>query len=158
MMGDWSRLLIRTDRPDTAEMLACWEWLVGPNMRPLVMTMFGDWFLVDQVGRVHWLDLLEGSCSKVAESVVEWQQLTAQEEHQDSWFMLPWCERLFAEGLVPGDGQCFGFKVPPKLGAPVELSNVEVANLIAYQAWMAEIAKLPPGTLVGGFTVNGELP
>ena len=28
-MIDWSRLLIRTDRPDTREMLAGWEWLSG---------------------------------------------------------------------------------------------------------------------------------
>jgi len=157
-MGDWDRLLIRTDRPDTPEMLACWEWLVGQDMRPLVMTKFGDWFLIDPAGRVHWLDLLEGSCSQVADSVADWQRLTAQEEQQNSWFMLPWCYRLHAEGLVPDDGQCYGFKVPPKLGAPVELSNVEVANLMAYQVWMAEIAKIPPGTQVDAITVNGKLP
>lgn len=157
-MGDWDRLLIRTDRPDTPEMLACWEWLVGPDMHPLVMTKFGDWFLADPAGRVHWLDLLVGSCSQVADAVEEWQRLTAEEEQQNSWFMLPWCYRLHADGLVPGDGQCYGFKVPPKLGAPVELPNVEVANLMAYQVWMAEIAKIPPGTTVSHITVNGKLP
>ena len=60
--------------------------------------------------------------------------------------------------VIPGDGQCFGFKVPPKLGAPVDLSNVEVANLKGYQFWMAEIAKIPPGTVISHFTVNGKLP
>jgi hypothetical protein len=68
------------------------------------------------------------------------------------------CYRLHAEGLVPGGGQCYGFKVPPKLGAPVDLSNVEVANLMAYQVWMAEIAKIPPGTTMSHITVNGKLP
>jgi hypothetical protein len=37
-MVDWSRLLIRTDRPDTPEMLGYWEWLIGRDMHPLVMT------------------------------------------------------------------------------------------------------------------------
>jgi len=31
----WERLLIRTDRADTPEMLACWEWLVGSDVHPL---------------------------------------------------------------------------------------------------------------------------
>jgi hypothetical protein len=58
-MLDWNRLLIRTNRPDTPEMLGCWEWLIGRDKHPLVMTKFGDWFLADPEGRVHWLDLLE---------------------------------------------------------------------------------------------------
>jgi hypothetical protein len=157
-MVDWSRLLIRTNRPDTPEMLGCWEWLIGRDMHPLVMTKFGDWFLADPQGRVHWLDLLEGTCTQVADSVAEFEQLMVQEKQLNFWFLLPWCYRLHAEGHVPGEDQCFGFKVPPKLGAPVDLSNVEVANLMAYQVWMAEIAKIPPGTTVDAITVNGKLP
>jgi hypothetical protein len=157
-MVDWSRLLIRTDRPDTPEMLGCWEWLVGRGMHPLVMTKFGDWFLADPQGQVHWLDLLEGTCTRVAASVAEFEQLIVQRDPLINWFMLPWCYRLYDEGQVPGNDQCFGFKVPPKLGAPVDLSNVEVAYLMAYQVWMAEIAKIPPGTKVSHITVNGELP
>ena len=155
-MVDWSQLLIRTERPDTLAMLGCWEWLVGQDMPPLVMTKFGDWFLADPAGQVHWLDLLEGSCSLIAETVEQWQRLMIQKEQLDSWFMLPWCYQLHDEGLVPGDGQCYGFKVPHRLGAPVEMSNVEVANLMAYQVWMAEIAKAP-GTTVSQITVNGSL-
>jgi hypothetical protein len=75
-----------------------------------------------------------------------------------NWFMLPWYYRLYDEGHVPSEDQCFGFKVPPKLGAPVDLSNVEVANLKGYQFWMAEIAKIPPVTVISHFTVNGKLP
>jgi hypothetical protein len=157
-MIDWSRLLIRIDRPDTPEMLGDWEWLIGPDMHPLVMTKFGDWFLADREGQVHWLDLLEGTCKRVAGSVAEFEQLMVQQEQLLHWFVLPWCYRLYDEGRVPGDDQCFGFKVPPKLGAPVDLSNVDVVNLRAYQVWMAEIARIPPGTTISHFTVNGEVP
>jgi len=157
-MIDWSRLLIRTDRPGTREMLGCWEWLVGRDMHPLVMTKFGDWFLADPQEHVHWLSLLEGTCTQVANSVAMFQQLMVQQEQLNRWFLLPWCYRLHDEGHVPGESQCFGFKLPPKLGAPVDLTNVEVANLLAYQAWMAEIAKIPSGTKVDAFLVNGNLP
>jgi hypothetical protein len=157
-MIDWSRLLIRTNRADTPQLLDCWEWLIGRDKHPLVMTKFGDWFLADPERRVHWLDLLEGTCTQVADSVAAFEQLMVQEEELDLWFMLPLCYRLHDDGQIPGDDQCFGFKIPPKLGAPVDLSNVEVANLMAYQVWMAEIAKILPGTKVDAITINGKPP
>jgi hypothetical protein len=157
-MVDWSRLLIRTDRADTPEMLGCWEWLIGRDKHPLVMSKFGDWFLADPQGRVYFLDLLEGTCTQVAESLDAFEQLMVQPNQLDTWFLLPWCYRLYDEGHIPGEDQCFGFKIPPKLGAPVDLSNVEVANLMTYQVWMSEIAKIPPGTTVDAITVNGKLP
>jgi hypothetical protein len=157
-MIDWSRLLIRTDRPDTPEMLGYWEWLIGREFHPLVMSKFGDWFLASPDGRVHRLDLLTGTCTRIADSVGEFEQLMVQPDNLDTWFLLPWCYALHEAGLVPGEDQCYGFKVPPKLGASVELSNVEVTHLQAYQAWMAEIHKIPPGTVVSAITINGKLP
>ena len=157
-MVDWSRLLIRTDRPDISQLLGCWEWLIGRDMHPLVMTRFGDWFLADPDGRVHYLDLLEGTCTQVAASVPEFEQLMQEPDRLDSWFMLVFCDALYAAGHVLGEDQCFGFKVPPRLGAPIDLSNMEVANLTAYQAWMSEVAKIPPGTRVDAITINSKIP
>jgi hypothetical protein len=153
-MVDWGRLLIRTDGPDTPEILGYWEWLIGRDLHPLVMTKFGDWFLADPEGRVHRLELLTGTCNRVADSVEEFEQLMVQPDNLESWFLLPWCYALHDGGQVPGEGQCFGFKVPPKLGAPVDLSNVEVAALKAYQLWMAEIARIPPGAVVDAITIQ----
>lgn len=156
-MVDWNRLLIRTDRPDIPEMLSCWEWLIGRDKHPLVMTKFGDWFLADPEGRVHYLDLLEGTCTRVAASVAEFEQSMQEPEKLDAWFMLVFCDALYSAGHDPGEDQCFGFKVPPRLGAPIDLTNMEVANLKAYQVWMSEVAKIPPGTTVDAITVNGKL-
>jgi hypothetical protein len=157
-MLDWNQLLIRTDTPDVSEMLRDWEWLIGTDKHPLVMTKFGDWFLADPEGHVLWLDVMSGTCKQVAESVSEFGPMMIRTENLDHWFFLPWCYRLHREGMIPGPGQCFGFKVPPKLGAPIDLSNVEVANLRAYQFWMSDIGKIPPGTTVDAITVNGKIP
>jgi hypothetical protein len=157
-MIDWSKLLIRTDRPDTAEMLELWEWLIGREMHPLVMSKFGDWFLTDPEGQVHWLNVVEGSCTQVADTVEDWQIQMMLEGPLDLWFLPQWCYRLHDEGHIPGEDQCYGFKLPPRLGAPFDLSNVEVMNLMAYQIISATIAKIPPGTKVDAFTINGSIP
>ncbi|HSQ56471.1 MAG TPA: hypothetical protein VLM40_12085, partial [Gemmata sp.] len=93
-MIDWSKLLIRTNRPDIHEMLGYWQWLIGRDMHPLVMNKFGDWFLADPTGRVHWLDLLEGTCKPVADSVEKFEQLMLEPDSLDSWFLLGWCNSL----------------------------------------------------------------
>jgi hypothetical protein len=155
---DWGKLLIRTDRPETPEMLGYWGWLVGTDKHPLVMSKFGDWFLADPEGRVYWLELIGGTFSRVADSVAEFEQLMVQPEQFAKWFLPGWSYSLHDSGLVPGDGECFGFKIAPKLGAPVDLSNVEVAKLNPYQFWMAHIHRIPPGTVIDAFTVNGEIP
>jgi type VI secretion system (T6SS) immunity protein Tdi1 len=122
------------------------------------MSKFGDWFLADTQGQVHWLDLIEGALSQIAQSVEEFERLMVQFDKLAEWFLLGWCNALHAAGQVPKDGQCFGFKIPPKLGAPVELSNIEVAELKPYQFWMSQIHKIPPGAVVDSFTVNGKAP
>jgi hypothetical protein len=155
---DWGKLLIRTDGPEIPEMLGYWDWKTGPGYHPLVMSKFGDWFLADPQGKVHWLELLEGTFNCVANSVEEFEQLMVQTAKLNEWFWLPWCYKLHDDGLIPQEGQCFGFKVPPKLGAPADLSNVEVANLPAYQFWMSQIHKIPPGTVVDAITINGKMP
>ncbi len=157
-MVDWSRLLIRTDRPNTPKLLGCWEWLIGRDRHPLVMTKFGDWFLASPDGQVYYLDLIEGTCSQIANSISEFERMMLELDKLDSWFMLAFCDALYNAGYVPNEDQCFGFKIPPKLGAPIDLSNMEVANLMAYQVWMSEVAKIPQGTQVDAVLVNGELP
>jgi hypothetical protein len=155
---DWNKLLIRTDKPDTMEMLRYWDWLIGCEVHPLAMTSFGDWFLADPKGRVLWLDLIEGTLRHVADSVEQFQRLQVEPDKLDEWFLPGWCDALYEAGLVPAEGQCFGFKIPPKLGGPLDLSNIEVADLKPYQSWMAQIHRIPAGTKVDAFTVDGRLP
>jgi hypothetical protein len=39
------------------------------------------------------------------------------------------CELLWERGIRPGPGQCYGYKVPPVLGAPVSWDNVQLWSL-----------------------------
>ncbi len=153
---DWNRLLIRTADVDAPRLLGFWSWLLREPYHPLVLSKFGDWFLMDRAGRVHWLDLLEGSLTEVAPSGPAFQGRLADPAHVDDWFLPGWVDALWEAGQVPGAGQCYGFRVPPRLGGAVDLANVAVADLAAYQAWMAQVHRVPPGATVSGLAVDGQ--
>ena len=52
-------------------------------------------------------------------------------------------------GLVPGPGQVYGFRVPPRLGGLLEVDNVEVVDFVAGVNVAGQIHRqihtLPPG-------------
>jgi hypothetical protein len=47
-------------------LLADWRWLIGGNYTPILMTAFGDLFLRDDAGHIHFLDLMAGQFKQVA--------------------------------------------------------------------------------------------
>lgn len=153
-MIDWSKLLIRTSEVNSGRLLGYWDWLLEDPYHPLVLSKFGDWFLMDSEGGVHWLDLLEGDLVEVAPTVEAFRKLMTQPDQLDEWFLPAWCEALHAAGQVAGPGQCYGFEIAPRLGGPVALTNVAVTDLGAYQFWMSQVHQMPAGCPVEAVLVN----
>ncbi len=52
-MPTWEELLIRTPNLDCQRLLSYWRWLLQKDYHPIVMTAFGDWFLLDDDGSVR---------------------------------------------------------------------------------------------------------
>ena len=86
-MPTWEQLLIRTADIDCPRLLSYWRWLLQKDYHPIVMTAFGDWFLLDDDGSVHFLDLVAGKLSKAADTGEEFKQVMGRPEKLDEWFM-----------------------------------------------------------------------
>jgi hypothetical protein len=63
---DWERLTIDPARLDCDELLVEWRWLVPASLRPISLTLFGDWFFEDDDGRVLLLDTVGGRLFEIA--------------------------------------------------------------------------------------------
>ena len=65
-------------------------------------------------------------------------------------------------GLVPGPGQVLAWTVPPVLGAPTAIENLQIMDFEVYLSIQGQIHRqvkeLPPGTKITGFSVGGEVP
>jgi hypothetical protein len=105
MMPTWEQLLIRTTDMDCQRLLSYWRWLLQKDYHPIVMTAFGDWFLLDSDdGSVVFLDLVAGTLSKVAESGDKFRQAMTLPEKLDEWFMAGLVEALLDAGITLGKG------------------------------------------------------
>ena len=161
-MATWEQLLIRTADLDCPRLLSYWRWLLQKGYHPIVMTAFGDWFLLDDDGSVHFLDLVAGKLSKAAETGDEFKRIMGLPEKLDEWFMAGLVESLLECGMVLGPGECYGYKLPPIVGGQLEVENIEPTNIVIHQSLLSQIHEqtrnLPEGTKISRFLVDGEEP
>lgn len=159
---DWTRLTIDATGLDCDRLLSDWRWLVPESLRPFSLTMFGDWFFEDSLGRVVFLDTVAAELSEIASSRQAFLRECAKQENLDQWFMADLAILCWERGLRPGPGQCLSFKIPPVLSGPLEVDNVEVCDLMVHESILAQIHRgvkdLPEGTRINRFVVDGEEP
>src|SRR5262249_8936278 len=62
---------------EVATALKLWPELAGRQVRPLLVTAFGDIFLETREGEILLVDTLELACSSVASSVAEFRSLVS---------------------------------------------------------------------------------
>lgn len=117
-----------------------WSWLLPCGFRPFALALFGDLFVEDAQGTVHLLDAMEGVLRPIAASREAFAaEVSRGSEAAREWLLADSVELLRERGVVPGPGQCYGWKVPPLLGAPLTTDNVEVFEIDRYQVIVSAI-------------------
>ena len=134
------------------ELLEDWAWLLRRTFTLIALNNFGDMFLRDEGGEVHFLELAAGQVTTIAGSMEEFHRLSTDKNNQARWFLLGLLTELERAGITITKGQCFGFKKPPVLGGKIELSNIEITQLSVYTSLMGQIHQqvrnLPLGTKI----------
>lgn len=112
------------------QLLSDWVWLVGPHLLPILLTAAGDAFLQDtNDGTIHFLDVVEGTLSLVAESPTEFQTLLTDRDFVGNHFVVELIGDLIQEGRRLKPGQIYSFIHPPILGGECTLENIEPADI-----------------------------
>jgi hypothetical protein len=131
-------------------LLTAWEWGVTPGMRPVLVSLFGDVFLQDERGRVHWINTVEGQIAKVAGNGDSFKEALRDRKQRALWLMPELVLQLRKRGIKLGPGQCYAFRTPPFLGGAVVVENIGAADLYAHLRetgrLAAQVAERPPGT------------
>jgi hypothetical protein len=103
------------------------------------MTAFGDLFLRDDAGHVHFLDLMAGEFTQVATSQEEFDRLCDVRGQRRTWFI-----GILAVELrkLHGDlaaGECYGCKVPLSLGGKLDADNFARTDLRAHYSVLGRL-------------------
>jgi hypothetical protein len=153
-----SHLTIKIDSLPFDVLLSDWRWLVSPDFTPVLMTAFGDLFLRDQSGQLHFLDLMSGEFKPVAKSQEEFERLCDDREQRRSWFVGFLLTEVRKQLGDLSAGQCYGCKKPLSLGGQLEPDNFERTDLHVHYSILGQlheqIRHLPAGTKIDRIKVE----
>lgn len=152
MIEDLERLLIRLDKAKAKELLSLWSWRLDRPFTPLVLSVFGDWFLRNETGIVYLLDLVSGELREIATSEEEFWLFLDDEANRKEWLMSHVVTVLEKAGVSRSASECFAFRTPPMLGGQLSVENIVPWDLAAYESGTSKVHRqasgLPPGTEV----------
>jgi hypothetical protein len=141
--------LFVTVKVGQGDLLADWRWLLGAEAKLILASSLGDAFLLDTTG-IWWLNVGDGSYTRIADSTAEFQSFLSSREKVDEWFVPQLVGDILITGLERKDHQCFSFKKPPVLGGEYEPANFEPTDLSVHFSILGQIHQqvrdLPPGT------------
>ena len=146
-------LLANTGGIDVNALLSDWRWLVPESLKPVVTTAFGDVFLCDEDGEVHFLDTLYGELKVAATSQAEFDRLSEDRDFRRKYF-----QSFFVMEMrkMHGDlevGECYSCDIPPTLGGQLEPEEYERTDLEVHLSVLGQLHRqtkhLPAGTKIG---------
>jgi hypothetical protein len=151
-MTDVNTFLVRSPALSEADTVQNWAWLLPAGLRLHAMNLFGDLFLLDKQGAVHAFWLTSCQTEQIAWCVEEFDYELSDPGKRALWLVEPVVNQLHSQGIIPGVGRCYGWKVPPWLGGDVSLANVAVFPIGelhgAYSQLYRQVHDLPDGAEV----------
>jgi len=143
---------------ETPSLLEAWRWLVPESMSIQSITPFGDAFLLDPTGTVHWLNTDNGQLTQVATTLSEFKQGLANPSNIEQWFVPKLLEALHQHFPVLRSGQCYSPILPPCVGGTYKISNFEVSSLGVHFGILGQLHEknrsLPDGAPIKQFEAN----
>jgi hypothetical protein len=153
----WNELTVKFEQ-NSDDLLSDWRWLIGEAGKPILITSLGDAFVQESDGPVHWLNVEDGSYTKVATSSDDFQAQLKSSENIEAWFVPQLVGDILATGISAGTNQCFSFKKPPVLGGEYEPGNFEPTDISVHFSILGQIHKkvkdLPDGTPISNIDIT----
>ena len=141
------------------EILSDWEWLIGKDKLPILITAFGEAFLQDALdGSVHFLNVKNASLSKVANTVDELKLKLSDKEFALEFLAVQAVSDLRKLGNFLSKGQVYSYKKAPVLGGGVAPDNIEPTDIEVHFSLLGQIHEqvksLPNGASIRSIELN----
>lgn len=158
MKAELHSLMIAPSEVDASAMLPLWAYLHPEPVQLLGFSPFGDWFFTTSDGQVARIDLLEGRLDQVASGTNEFARLLGTDDGADELLLAGLVEALHRDGMRREAGQCYMYRVHPRLGGPIDRSNVLLGDMAVWQLICAQlhpqIDAAPASAVFAGLSVD----
>jgi hypothetical protein len=126
--------------PAVHDALEQWKFLLGEEPFTIFqMTLFGDLFLRDSRGRIHFLSTSFAQVDPIAATEEEWRRACRHEAQ--SWFFVPVLNRLRQLEVTLGKGSVFSWRKPLFLGGEISVNNVDFIDAAVHLSNHARVAE-----------------
>jgi hypothetical protein len=148
----WDDLKIKFDHIENSKLIEDWEWLIGDDKQPILITSIGDLFLADNEENCYWLNVGEGVLTKVATNLNEFNEHLNNDDLIDEWFLVGLVKIIKESGLTLTPNHLYGYKKLPIIGGEYALGNFELTDIEVHFSIAGQIHEkitdLPNGTEV----------
>ncbi len=138
---NWTDFTINFDEFEDEELMNDWSWLIDQELKPILVSSFGDFILMNESGEVFWLAIAEGILEQVADSEKEFKSKIQDDDFLMEIFLPHLILEMKENNLHLEEGQVYGFKQSPLEEGEFEISNLEIKDLLEYNKECAELAK-----------------
>lgn len=121
------------------QLLAQWRWLCPLPVTLVARNAFGDLFLKDEGGRIHWLDVAVGKMQQVAESEAEFRHCADDPIKREEWFTETDERDVRSRGLSPNENQCIAFTIPLVFEQSASGNKPYVAELVETVSFLGDL-------------------
>jgi hypothetical protein len=126
---------------DCSDLYDAWDWLIPSDHRPVMIGHFGETVFEAPDGSSWLLSVLEGEYEFLARDAEEFNILNKNPENVEHWFLWDWASIAFQNGIVPGEGECLGWKLPAILGGPFAVDQIGVFPRRAYLTMQGQLLR-----------------
>ena len=145
---------------DIVDICSAWNWLINEQKSVLMVTIFGDLFLIGTNNEINWLDTGSGKLTKVANDVEDFKAQLKIDENFNNWF-LGWLHNdIESSGIKLKENEVFSFKKLPIIGGEYSFENIEPVDISVHFYLSGQICEqtknLADGTKVRIITSDTE--
>ncbi len=146
-------LIIDIDGIDTDDLCDSWQWCLAEMNKVFIISKMGDMFLIGKGEQIYWLQVDSGGVlSKIADSLVEFEELLSIYDNIDNWFLPGLVDQLLKSKIDLKGNEVYNYKKLPVLGGEYKIENIEPTD-ISIHFWLTgqiceQIKNLPDGTKV----------
>ena len=88
MTVDYNQFIKDITKIDLNDICSDWQWLLNNQYSPIMVSLSGDMFLVDENAAIFWLDTGKGKLKEIAESIEEFKSALEDLDNIDEWLTL----------------------------------------------------------------------
>jgi len=148
----WKDLIVKFNHIDQTQLTKDWLWLIGKNMKPMVISSIGDMFLADKNGEIFWLNVGEGKFQFVAKNYEDLKEKMNDDKTANNWLMFDLVSEIKESGLKLTEGELYSYIKLPIIGGLYSAENFRICDIATHFSFAGQIHRQiknhPDGTSV----------